>query len=87
MSETSSSEPGFLKLLGLVAMTPCAAFVAVAAVIVILCAITPETPSPILGDFGISSRAAPAPAVSRVKPLLTHLRRLHKPVKRRMAKQ
>jgi hypothetical protein len=85
MSETSSSEPGFLKLLGLVAMTLCAAFVAVAGVIVILCAITPEAPQK-------AAEAAPRatvslPHVSRVKPLLTHLKRLHKPVKRRRARR
>ena len=89
MTETSSSEPGPLRLLALVAPTLTLAYLAVLPVIFIISAVTPEAPL-MTADAIVRPIIAPSasvPPVSRVKPLLAHLKRLHKPAKRRGRKR
>ena len=86
--ETSSAEPGFLRLLGLVAITVPVAFVAAAAMVCLIYAVTPDAAtSPQSAVKAVSRPIATIPHVSRVKPLLTHLKRLYKPIKRRRARR
>ena len=89
MSETSSAEPGAFRLIGLVALTVPVAVSAAAAMIYCMAAVTPDAPQRAVEAVSrpIIAPAASLPPVSRVKPLLTHLKRLHKPVKRRRVKR
>ena len=89
MSETSSAEPPPLKLLALVAATLSIAFIPVACVVYILWVLPDDAPksAPQTVSRSIITPAAAMPHTSRVKPLLTHLKRMHKPVKRRRAKR
>ena len=89
MTEASSSEPGPLRLLALVAPTLTVAYLAVLPVIFIISAVTPETPLRAVETVSrpIIAPATSVPPVSRVKPLIAHLKRIHKPAKRRRAKR